>query len=223
MVCVLLSAGVRLRHPLWPCLGISHHGCTVEVTMIVLSVGELQRAHFHAAAVVGGPGVPRAAGQGRQVPQFLGADVLRGCLLRVVLLDHRPPHGQAFQPPAGRDIWAGPTTRERLPFPVWAGEELQAGWKAFKEEVKQKVSGEPVNIPLTQQLLFPFSCILRECEVVLVSNGRDVSPLEMCPGWRFSVTLAYLWSFWRLHSWEFSFNGVQFCTIFLYSTYFWLL
>lgn len=73
----------------------------VQMTPSVPSAGELQRAHFHAAALVGGPGVPRAAGQGRQVPQFLGADVLRGCLLRVVLLDHRPPHGQAFQPPAG--------------------------------------------------------------------------------------------------------------------------
>lgn len=148
-----LSAWVRLRHPLWHCLGVSFHGCSVQVTTIVLSVGELQRAHFHAAAVVRGPRVPWAAGQGRQVPQFLGADVLRGCLLRVVLLDHRPPHGQAFQPPARWDVWAGPTTRERLPFPVWAGEELLAGWRAANKEGKQNVSGgEPVTIPLSQQL-----------------------------------------------------------------------
>lgn len=99
--------------------------------MIVLSVGELQRAHFHAAAVIGGPGVSRAAGQGRQVPQFPGADVLRSCLLRVLLLDHRPPHGQAFQPPAGWDVWAGPKAREWLPLPVWAGEGLKEGLKGF--------------------------------------------------------------------------------------------
>lgn len=68
---------------------------------MVFAVGELQRAHFHAAAVVGGPGISRAAGQGRQVPQFPGADVLRSRLLRLLLLDHRPPHRQAFQPPAG--------------------------------------------------------------------------------------------------------------------------
>lgn len=41
--------------------------------------------------------------------------------------------------------------------------------------------GEPVNIPLIQQLLLPFSCVLRQREPVLVSNGTDVSPWEMCP------------------------------------------
>lgn len=86
--------------------------------VLVLSAGELQRAHLHAAAPVGGPGVPRAAGQGRQVPQFPGADVLRGRLLRLVLLHHRPPHGQAFQPAAGGDLRAGPTAGERLPLAV---------------------------------------------------------------------------------------------------------
>lgn len=56
------------------------------------------------------------------MPEFAGANVLRGCLLRVLLLNHRPPHGQALQPAAGGDVRAGPPERERLPLPLRAGE-----------------------------------------------------------------------------------------------------
>lgn len=84
--------------------------------------GELQRAHLHAAAAVWGLGVPRAAWQGRQVPQLAGADVLRGCLLCVLILHHCAPHRQALQPAAGRDLRVGPAERERLPLAVWAGQ-----------------------------------------------------------------------------------------------------
>lgn len=84
-------------------------------------LGELQWAHFHAAASVGGSGVSRAAGQSCEESQLSGADVLRGGLLRVRLLHHRVPHGKALQPAAGGDVRAGPPEGERLPLPLRAG------------------------------------------------------------------------------------------------------
>lgn len=88
----------------------------------MFSAGELQRAHFHAAAVVGRPRVPRAAGQSFQMPELIGANVLRGCLFCIIILHHRPPHRQALQPSARRNVRAGPPERERLPLPLRAGE-----------------------------------------------------------------------------------------------------
>lgn len=84
-------------------------------------IGELQRTHFHAAASVRGPGVPRAAGQGIQVSELPGADVLRGRLHRLVLLHHRPPHQQALQPSAGGNLRAGSPARVRLPLSLRTG------------------------------------------------------------------------------------------------------
>lgn len=93
----------------------------IRLKMNLPFAGEFQRAYFDAAAVVGGPRVPRAAGQGLQVPELAGADVLRGRLLCVLLLDHCLPHRQTLQPPAGRDVRAGPPERERLPLSMRAG------------------------------------------------------------------------------------------------------
>lgn len=107
-------------------IGLTEVEWRSSVCLPLPSLGELQRAHLHAAAAVGGPGVPRAAGQGLQVPEHAGADVLRGGLLRVLLLHHRAPHGQALQPAAGGDVRAGPPERERLPLPLRAGERANA-------------------------------------------------------------------------------------------------
>lgn len=110
------------------------------VTLLLLCLqGELQRAHLHAAAAVWGPRVPRAARQGRQVPQLAGADVLRGRLLRVLLLHHRAPHRQAFQPAAGGDLRAGPAERERLPLAVWAGQSTNQSRVSMHRDFKGEV------------------------------------------------------------------------------------
>lgn len=86
--------------------------------------GELQRAPVYAAASLRGSGVLRAAGPGRQVPELSGADVLCGSFHRFLLLHYSSPHGQTLQSSAGRDIWAGPRTGERLQVHLWAGEPL---------------------------------------------------------------------------------------------------